>query len=83
VDAGSQTQTIQQRQLVGVKEALQQQDRPLPAALAQQHRLLQIQQGKTVRGTQRAPDAVDPMPVGVGFYHRPDPRPWRGAANHL
>jgi hypothetical protein len=40
---------IQHRQLIGMEEALQQQDRAFPALLAQQDRLFQVEQGETIR----------------------------------
>ena len=43
VNAGGQTVFVQQRQIVGVEKAFQQQDWPFPAALAQQNRLFQIE----------------------------------------
>ncbi len=83
VHAGRQTILIQQRQILRMEEPFQQQDWSLPAALAQQDGLFQIEQGKTIGGAKRTPDTVDTMTVGVGFHHRPDTRTRRSTANNL
>ena len=69
VHAGGQAIFIKQRQLVGVEKAFQHQNRPFPAALAQEDRLLQIKQRETVGAFQRTPDTIDSMTVGVSLHH--------------
>ena len=83
VNAGGQTILIQQRQILGMEEPFQQQNRPFPAAFAQQDSLFQIEQRKTVGGAERAPDTVNTVAVGIRFDYRPDARTRCCPANNL
>gem|GEM_PF-6681318 len=51
VHAGGQTIFIKQRQFIAVEKAFEHQDRPFPAALAQQDRLFQIEHRKAIGRT--------------------------------
>ena len=74
VHAGGQAVLIEQRQLIGVEETLQHQNRPFPAVLAEQDRLFKVEHREAISAAQRAPDARQAVTIGVGFHHRPQAR---------
>jgi hypothetical protein len=65
---------VEQRQVVGLEEALEHQDRLLHAGDAQPRRFLEIENRKAVGGGQRARRALDAVAVRVGLDDRPDLR---------
>ncbi|EXI73444.1 MAG: hypothetical protein AW07_02656 [Candidatus Accumulibacter sp. SK-11] len=67
LDAGSQ--------IGGGEEALEKEDRLRHSGLAQAHRLVDVEQGKTVGDiAERRRSAQQPVTVGVRLHHRPGPR---------
>jgi len=62
----------EQRQVDGLEEALQHQDRLGDAGDAQPRRLLEVEHREAVGGLERARRALQAMAVGVRLEHRPE-----------
>ena len=62
-----------------LEAAFEQQDRAAPVERAQPLGLGQVEQREAVGGAQRRKDALDAMPIGIGFDHGPQPGVGRGA----
>ncbi len=83
MDGGGQSVLLDQRQVFRLEEALEQQDRPLPAQLAQPDGLVQIEQAEAVGLAQPLIGTLDAVAICVGLDDRPDARVRGVAANHL
>jgi hypothetical protein len=82
VDHAGQVVLRDEGHILGVENPLQQQDHLIEARLAQMHRILNVQQRKTVRRRQCFGHPGQAVPVAVRLDHRHDARGRRGTARH-
>ena len=83
MDGGGQAVLLDDGQVFRLEKTFQQQNRPLPAELAQSDGLVQIEQAETVGLAQAFIHAFDAVTVRVGFDDSPHARVGRMTAGNL